>query len=508
MFNMVDSLPKSIDSSVELSHISSYQKLLDRIQDFTWLMDIEGQIYLSNSGWQEFIGKEIFPSQPCLIWDLIQFGERIKIKNAWQTVLTKRDTWEDRLYLKDREGKYNLFTLQAEQFIEGEDRSLLICNAIPTKDIQSKALKTNFKSNLADYKRKELILFRQAEFVRRILESSKDCIKVLDLQGRLLYMNDGGQKVMEIDDFDKQLYNKPWLNFWQGCDREAAEKAFRAARNGKTGKFDGYCTTAKGTPKWWEVVVTPMWDNNKKVQEILSVSRDITGRKVAEEAVKERNRELDRFAYIVTHDLKAPLRGISNLSKMIVEDLYAQIPAENQHHLDLLQQRVLRMNALIDGLLKYARVGRQEIPLESVNLENLFQEVIDSVDPPKDFKIIYKTPLPTLSAKKILLNQVLANLISNAIKHHHCDKGQIDLTVKDKGSHYEFAIADDGPGIPESHRERIFEIFQTLENNTSTTNTGIGLALIEKIVRSEGGKFWLDSKIDKGAKFCFTWKKM
>ncbi len=101
-----------------------------------------------------------------------------------------------------------------------------------------------------------------------------------------------------------------------------------------------------------------MLGKDDRVQEILSVSRDLTARKIAEEALKERNQELDRFTYSVSHDLKAPLRGISNLSEMIVEDLQGQIPPDNQHQLDLLQQRVLRMNALIDGLLKYSRIGR------------------------------------------------------------------------------------------------------------------------------------------------------
>ncbi|MDJ0588689.1 MAG: sensor histidine kinase [Pleurocapsa sp. MO_226.B13] len=105
------------------------------------------------------------------------------------------------------------------------------------------------------------------------------------------------------------------------------------------------------------------------------------------------------------------------------------------------------------------------------------------------------------------MSQVLTNLIGNAIKHHDRDRGQIDLTVKDCGRYYQLAIADDGPGIPEADRERIFEMFETLKNKTSTTNTGIGLALVKKIVLGEGGELWLDSKGDRGCKFCFSWKK-
>lgn len=502
---MVDSLPKHLPP-FGVDRASSYQKLLERIPDFAWLMNIRGQIVLANSSWQNYTGRVLSPSKPDLFWDWIQPEARLEIKQLWQNASVKRDVWERQLWLRNWENKYSLFNLQIEQLTEQNDNSSwFICTATPVSEVV--ANKSDFESEIADYKQKEAILIHQAEFIRRILESSKDCIKVLDLDGRLLYMNDGGQDLMEIDNFNQEVRHAPWLSFWQGCDRTTAQKAFTTACAGGIGRFDGYCSTAKGTPKWWEVVVTPMFNEDNEVTEILSVSRDITARKVAEQALQERNQELDRFTYVVSHDLKAPLRGINNLSEMIVEDLQEQIPDENQHQFDLLQQRVQRMNALIDGLLKYSRVGRQEFAPETVDVEKLLNETIDSLDPPKGFQITNTTPLPSLVTKRILLSQVLTNLISNAIKHHDRDRGQIDLTVKDCGNYYEFAIADDGPGIPEADRERIFEIFQTLENKTSTTNTGIGLALVKKIVLAEGGKFWLDPNSDRGCKFCFTWKK-
>ena len=505
---MVDNLPQNITPHIKLIHTHSYQKLLNRIPNFAWLMDVRGGIYLANSRWQEFVGKTISPTRPYSIENLLLSKAKISILDTWQASPIERDMWEVKVQLKDIKNNYIWFALQIEKFIEDRDFPLFICTAVPVADslANNSYVEVDLPSRV-NYKQKELVLIRQAEFVRRILESSQDCIKVLDLQGRLLYMNDGGQKIMEIDDFDRQVYNAPWLDFWQGCDRTLAEKAFAKAREGGIGKFDGYCTTAKGTPKWWEVVVTPMFGENNQVREILSVSRDITSRKIAKEATEKRNQELQQFASIVSHDLKAPLRGISSLSEMIIEDLQDAVPTENLHQLNLLQKRVSRMNALIDGLLQYSRIGIQEIPIELVNMEDLLQETIDSLDPPAGFKITPLTPLPTFNTKKILLSQVLSNLISNAIKHHHLEQGQIDLSVKDSPQHYEFAIADDGPGIAEEHRDRIFEIFQTLENNTSTTNTGIGLALIKKIVQSEGGEFWLDPQTEKGAKFCFTWKK-
>ena len=116
-------------------------------------------------------------------------------------------------------------------------------------------------------------------------------------------------------------------------------------------------------------------------------------------------------------------------------------------------------------------------------------------------------PLPTLDTKRILLSQIFANLLSNAIKHHDRADGKIEITAEDLGDRYQFSIADDGPGIPAgAARDRIFEIFQTLKPSISNANTGIGLALVKKIVEGEGGEIWLDNT-EIGARFCFTWLK-
>lgn len=247
-----------------------------------------------------------------------------------------------------------------------------------------------------------------------------------------------------------------------------------------------------------------MFDKQGQVAEILSVSRDITARKTVEQALEKRNQELDNFTHVVTHDLKAPLRGIISLSQWIAEDLSEQ-SSETKSQLHLLQQRVQRMNALITGLLKYSTIGRQELLVESVDVAQLLEEVVDSLSPPAEFQIICLDKLPVLQTKRLLLSQVLSNLISNSIKHHDRDRGKILVEAKDRGTYYEFAIADDGPGIEKSQQQRIFEIFKTVHNNTSSTNTGIGLALIKKLITEEGGQLWLDDNTLKGSKFCFTW---
>lgn len=225
------------------------------------------------------------------------------------------------------------------------------------------------------------------------------------------------------------------------------------------------------------------------------------------QALTERNQELDSFAYIASHDLKAPLRGIANLSQWLEEDIQNDLSPENQRQFELLRQRVYRMQALIDGLLEYSRVGRMQTASERVDVSKLLAEIIDSLNPPPTFNIEIAEQMPVFMTKKLLLRQVFANLLSNAIKHHPRNDGHIKISVEDKQELYKFIVSDDGAGIDPKNLDKIFTIFQTLQSRDKKENTGVGLSIVKKIVESEGGKINLDSELGKGATFDFTWLK-
>ncbi len=232
---------------------------------------------------------------------------------------------------------------------------------------------------------------------------------------------------------------------------------------------------------------------------------DVTDRRENQAALEERNRELDSFVYVVSHDLKAPLRAVANLSEWIEDDLEGQLTADTRSQMNLLRSRINRMAATIDGLLEYARIGRSEDAIEPVAMARLLADVIDSLAPPPTFTIDLPTELPTLSTKRLPLFQVFVNLIGNGIKHHHSEAGTIQISIAERGDWYEFAVSDDGSGIAPEHQERMFKIFQAVNPQNRLDSTGIGLAIVKKIVEAEGGTIRLESQIGKGTTFYFTW---
>jgi PAS domain S-box-containing protein len=272
-------------------------------------------------------------------------------------------------------------------------------------------------------------------------------------------------------------------------------------------EVSGVVPSQPGVERQWFVSYYPQIDTHGRVVGVNAMVQDITDRKRDQAALEARNQELDAFVSVVSHDLKAPLRAVANLSQWIEEDLEGLLTAETQSQMNLLRSRVHRMAATIDGLLEYARIGRSEDEIELVSVAQLLADVIEEITPPSTFTIDLPNDLPTLTTKRLPLFQVFANLIGNGIKHHHSETGSIKILLKDRGDWYEFVIADDGPGIATEHHQRMFKIFQAVNPQNRSDSTGIGLAIVKKIIESEGGTIWLESEIGNGTTFYFTWPK-
>jgi len=222
-------------------------------------------------------------------------------------------------------------------------------------------------------------------------------------------------------------------------------------------------------------------------------------------ALENTNRELDQFAYVASHDLKAPLRGIANLSQWIEDDLGDRMDEQTRAHIHLLRGRVVRLENLIGGILAYSRAGRDAGEHARVDVAALVGEVWELLAPPPTARLEILGRLPHLRASRIQLQQILMNLIGNAIKHNANRELRITVSAQRAGRRWELAVSDDGVGVAREYADKIWGLFQTLERRDKLESTGIGLSVVRKIVESHGGRAWVDSEPGRGATFRFSW---
>jgi PAS domain S-box-containing protein len=219
------------------------------------------------------------------------------------------------------------------------------------------------------------------------------------------------------------------------------------------------------------------------------------------------NRELSDFAHVISHDLKAPLRAISSLSTWLATDYADKFDAQGREQVALLVSRVKRMHNLIDAILQYSSIGRKEEERSRVYLTELVAEVIETISPRAKIAIGIDNRLPVLFCDRTRLQQVFQNLIDNAVKFMDKRGGEIRVRYISDDNHHHFSVSDNGPGIEEKHFDRIFQIFQTLTPRDEFESTGVGLALVKKIVEMHGGSIWVESVVGQGSTFTFTLPK-
>ncbi len=241
------------------------------------------------------------------------------------------------------------------------------------------------------------------------------------------------------------------------------------------------------------------------------VVKDITLRKEAEESqarliheLESANDELKNFAYVVSHDLKAPLRAIGSLADWISADQSERLDDEGREHLRLLIQRARRMDSLIDGILQYSRVGRVRETKVNVDLNEIVKESLSMLAPPPDIRVEVAPGLPIIHAEQTRMLQLFQNLLSNAIKYLDKPEGLIRIGFETHQDDWEFSVSDNGCGIEPKHFKRIFQLFQTLVPKDRVESTGVGLALVKKIVELYGGRIWIESEPAVGSTFFFT----
>lgn len=222
------------------------------------------------------------------------------------------------------------------------------------------------------------------------------------------------------------------------------------------------------------------------------------------------NEELERFAYICAHDLKTPLRAIYAMSQWLEEDLNGTLDSNGQKYMSGIRKNALRMEKLLDDTLAYARIGNDKEKLgrnEIISGREMAEGIVGLLAPPPKFTVEIGENFKTLEIPRLPLQQIIHNLVDNALKHHDGATGRIRIDVEEADDRYTFTIRDDGPGIAPEFHEKIFEMYQTLRPRDQIEGSGMGLAIVKKVLMTYGGKIKVDSEPGKGATFIFTWPK-
>lgn len=258
----------------------------------------------------------------------------------------------------------------------------------------------------------------------------------------------------------------------------------------------------------------PHFDSQGKLLTYDGLLQDITELKLAEQVqmqllaeVEQTTEELKDFAYIASHDLKAPLRGISALAGWISADYGDKLGDEGRAQIGLLLTRVKRMHSLIDGVLQYSRLSRTKEKSVKVDLNEVVSEVVAELAPPENVEIVVGKTLPVITCGRNSIRQVFYSLLNNAVTFMDKPDGKVEINWGEEHGFWKFSVCDNGPGIEEKHVERIFKVFQTLLPADGIESAGVGLTITKKVVELYGGKIWVKSKPGQGSTFFFTLPK-
>ena len=387
----------------------------------------------------------------------------------------------------------------------GDIRDVLI--SVKVLSIPGRNLFSSVWRDITERKQMEEELRESSELTKRIIENSVDCIKLLDLQGNLLFMSKGGQETLEINDIEP-LLGKSWINFWKGSDHEAAFNAILKAKNGSTGSFQGYCPTFKDKPKWWDVIITPIRDITGKVERLLSVSRDITERKQMEEVLlqSEKMKAMGVMTSGIAHEFNNVLAIVSGNVQLLKEKY-----RDDKGLIKVLRTvcRVADDGAnIVDRMYDFTNMRLDSSRFVQVNISDLVKQSIDFTMPRwknmsrakgisyyidvEDLKKI-----PAILGNPSELREVFVNIINNALDAMPAG-GRLSFSTWREDGNVCASISDTGKGMSEDVKKRIFDPFFTTR---SPEGTGLGLSVTYGIITRHCGKIDVKTRKGKGSTF-------
>lgn len=433
--------------------------------------------------------------------------------------------WRSKIHPDDVEDQEKKFIHAIDNHLEFVAKFRIMVAGDKIKYIQAKAKvehddyknETRIIGSNFDITREELVIrkFQQLDTLRAsIVEYSEDAIVSKTLEGNITSWNKAAEKMFGYSEQEaigkniKDLIILPdKLQEYEGLIKQVVQGKVIINHQSKA-----LCKNGKSIDLSFSL--SPIKDEQGNIVSISSIKRDISEAIKSANKLLEHQKELERsnksletFAYVASHDLKAPLRGISQLSNWLEEDIRDNKFETLSETSKKIKIRIKRMEALLDDLLAYYRVEKMQGFYKIMDVRQSVVDIFNMNNNKAGLTLEIENNLPVFATYVTPVEQVFSNLISNAIKHHDKLNGVIRISVKEvNGDWYEFSVFDDGPGINPQFHQRIFNMFQTLKPRDEVEGSGMGLALVKKIIEQYGGQVGIDSEF-RGSRFYFTWPK-
>ena len=332
-------------------------------------------------------------------------------------------------------------------------------------------------------------------------------VSITNSKGKIKDLNDF---FLDLSGYSKNELLSKELEIIDSKDNQTADygQLTTCITGGHTWRGEVCSVKKNGDIFWLNTHVFPIKNTEGIIYEYWSVSIDITYKKSIESKLVEKSKEMEHFSYMISHDLKAPARQIQQLVEVFEEDHKEALNDDGIQLLNHLGSRANRLNNLIDGILKYSLVDKTDTTPVELDLNNIINDIVSGFDLPEKVEIIITNPLPTIKGNKIKIAQVFENLLGNAVKYLDKETGEIMISSTQSTEYFRFEIKDNGAGIKEKYLDSIFTIFETAHESSRDDSTGIGLAVVKKIIDSYGGEIGCLSEIKKGSTFWFTLPKL
>lgn len=343
-----------------------------------------------------------------------------------------------------------------------------------------------------------------------VFDNLVDAYVMMQLDGYVIDMNQSAKELFGYDPSIQRLQVAKWLL------EEDLEYAFNSYQQLiREGRFTDYRARVKTKDKGIRIVhinASLVRDSAGNPIAAQGIVRDITD-ELASAAEKEqlikdleqKNQDLNDFAHIISHDLKSPLRSMDTLINWLKSDHASGLDEEGQKTMNLLLGKVHWMDQLISGVLEYSRMDQVKYERDTINIKELIQQLISLMEIPEGIEVQLPSELPVLKVDQPRVQQLFQNLIGNAVRYMGSNSGLIKINLEDADNFWIFSIRDTGIGIAPEYHEKIFGVFETLQDHERST--GIGLSIVKKIVNHYGGSVWLKSAAGEGTTFFFTLSK-